>query len=65
MRPTEEMKVTNNPSLYSKLRKIYLYNTGKINCLYCKYHRGENRKRASKDIMNISQKLGIKIYGKM
>jgi 2-iminoacetate synthase ThiH len=44
-KPKAVMDTTDNSSVYNKSRKYYLSNTGRINCTYCRYHRGENSSR--------------------
>jgi len=44
-KPKAVMDNTDDSSVYNKSRKYYLSNTGRINCTYCKYHRGENSSR--------------------
>lgn len=39
------MDITDNRSVYNKMRKRYLEDTGKIHCARCPYHRGENDER--------------------
>jgi len=39
------MDITDNRSVYNKIRKRYLENTRKIHCARCSYHRGDNDDR--------------------
>lgn len=48
MKVKQLMKVEDNSAVYNRLRKLYLANTGCINCGFCPYHGGENIKRYAK-----------------
>lgn len=48
MKTKKELSNTNDSNSYRKLRKEYLVNKGKVNCSFCKFHKGENRKRRVK-----------------
>jgi len=46
MRNIEELRTTDNRSVFNRAYKKYLESSkAEIYCSYCKYHRGENRKR--------------------
>lgn len=43
----DELKTTNNRSVYNRLIKRYRASNGEINCGYCRYHRMENQTHSS------------------